>query len=49
MNVGLIINMQVIGSLKDRDMSDKSVISANKYELPVISPAVNVDAKFVSE
>ena len=32
-----------------RDMSDKSVISANKYELPVISPAVNVDAKFVSE
>lgn len=32
-----------------RDMGDKSVISANKYELPVISPAVNVDAKFVSE
>lgn len=32
-----------------RDMGDDSVISANKYELPVISPAVNVDAKFVSE
>lgn len=32
-----------------RDMGEDSVISANKYELPVISPAVNVDAKFVSE
>ena len=32
-----------------RDMGEESVISANKYELPVVSPAVNVDAKFVSE
>lgn len=32
-----------------RDMGEHSVISANKYELPVVSPAVNVDAKFVSE
>ncbi|HEX5624687.1 MAG TPA: 2Fe-2S iron-sulfur cluster-binding protein [Saprospiraceae bacterium] len=32
-----------------RDMGDDSVISANKYELPVVSPAVIVDAKFVSE
>jgi NADH-quinone oxidoreductase subunit G len=32
-----------------RHIEDTSVISANKYELPVISPAVNVDAKFVSE
>jgi hypothetical protein len=30
-------------------MGDDSVISANKYELPVVSPAVLVDAKFVSE
>ncbi len=32
-----------------RDMGDDSVISANKYELPVVSPAVLVDSKFVSE
>jgi len=32
-----------------RIMEHDSVISANKYELPVVSPAVNVDAKFVSE
>lgn len=32
-----------------REMEKESVISANKYELPVVSPAVNVDAKFVSE
>ncbi len=32
-----------------RFISDESVISANKYELPVISPSVLVDAKFVSE
>ena len=32
-----------------RHIEDTSVISANKYELPVVSPAVNVDAKFVSE
>ena len=32
-----------------RDVSHESVISANKYELPVVSPAVVVDAKFVSE
>lgn len=32
-----------------RPVDHESVISANKYELPVISPAVNVDAKFVSE
>lgn len=32
-----------------REMEKDSVISANKYELPVVSPAVNVDAKFVSE
>ncbi len=32
-----------------RNMGDDSVISANKYELPVVSPAVLVDAKFVSE
>lgn len=32
-----------------RTMDKDSVITANKYELPVISPAVNVDAKFVSE
>jgi NADH-quinone oxidoreductase subunit G len=32
-----------------RKIEDESVISANKYDLPVVSPAVNVDAKFVSE
>jgi NADH-quinone oxidoreductase subunit G len=32
-----------------REMDKDSVITANKYELPVVSPAVNVDAKFVSE
>ena len=32
-----------------RDMGDDSVISTNKYELPVVSPSVLVDAKFVSE
>jgi NADH-quinone oxidoreductase subunit G len=32
-----------------RNISDKSVISTNKYDLPVISPSVLVDAKFVSE
>lgn len=32
-----------------RVMEKESVISTNKYELPVVSPAVNVDAKFVSE
>ena len=32
-----------------RKMDVDSVITANKYELPVVSPAVNVDAKFVSE
>ncbi len=32
-----------------RDMGDDSVISSNKYDLPVVSPAVLVDAKFVSE
>jgi NADH-quinone oxidoreductase subunit G len=32
-----------------RDMGEDSVISANKYELPVVSPAVLVDTKFVSE
>lgn len=32
-----------------RDMGDESVISTNKYDLPVVSPAVLVDAKFVSE
>ncbi|HRI00673.1 MAG TPA: 2Fe-2S iron-sulfur cluster-binding protein [Saprospiraceae bacterium] len=32
-----------------RKMENDSVITANKYELPVVSPAVPVDAKFVSE
>lgn len=32
-----------------RKVDPESVIASNKYELPVISPAVNVDAKFVSE
>jgi NADH-quinone oxidoreductase subunit G len=32
-----------------REMGDDSVISANKYDLPVVSPAVLVDSKFVSE
>ncbi|MBK9107100.1 MAG: (2Fe-2S)-binding protein [Saprospiraceae bacterium] len=32
-----------------RKVDHESVIASNKYELPVISPAVNVDAKFVSE
>ncbi|MBK8954794.1 MAG: (2Fe-2S)-binding protein [Saprospiraceae bacterium] len=32
-----------------RKVDQESVIASNKYELPVISPAVNVDAKFVSE
>ncbi|MDQ3141779.1 MAG: 2Fe-2S iron-sulfur cluster-binding protein [Bacteroidota bacterium] len=32
-----------------RIMPDDSVISTNKYDLPVVSPAINVDAKFVSE
>ncbi|MBK8485104.1 MAG: (2Fe-2S)-binding protein [Saprospiraceae bacterium] len=31
-----------------RDMGEESVISSNKYDLPVISPSVIVDAKFVS-
>ncbi len=32
-----------------RVIDPESVIGANKYELPVVSPAVNIDAKFVSE
>ncbi len=32
-----------------RIISDESVISTNKYDLPVVSPSVLVDAKFVSE